>query len=734
MTIAIRPPFDPYAVWKCSSCKRKLLVPALAIRIPGHCPCGEPHPFRLEAVSWPLEPVATSAVGDDPYLVDNLLGTYRAAKRYEYDVRASDSCSYEVTNPINTRTYHIVIDKPGRDDCDCDGFKLGLGTCLHIEHVRWKLKLPSSSEEFLKQSSFAYAWFDKSSLPPRIRIGWMGPRNAKVQRIFAGIKPIRSLNELNAIKKRFCSATIPFRILHSASFAFGENNGLPVQPDLAELIHRLGENHLSKKIPALRPYQVTGALFLASAQRCLLLDEMGLGKTCQAIAAACLLQEFARIRSCLIIAPKSVIPHWAAEVRRFADQECILINGGESRRNELYCHRTVFKAVTLESFRKDFPNCGQHDLVIFDEVHKLRDLGTVSNRLFRGFSTRFFFGLSGTAIEKGLEDLYGILCAIRCPMLESPLEFLASHIICDRFGNKAYAINPEFFAIRYNAHILRRLKSEVERDLPPLSTEEVNLELTSTQEGMAAPMLKELKALKERLETRFDPDDLQRQRWLINRIVELSDCTSLIDPTTSSSPKLEWLQEYLRVKCLEENEKVVIFTRWVRVQQLICGVCSRLGIEHETLSGEDSDEQRINAISRFVSSSNVRAFVSTDAGGVGINLQAARIVVNFEPAWNPSTNEQRIQRVHRIGQTRPVTAVYLLTCLDLSFVMQTYVRKWLPASRIDDARKHAGNDSMPTWQELAGVIKCFRDLANNSKALRSTISMQRFKDDGLEQL
>ena len=105
---------------------------------------------------------------------------------------------------------------------------------------------------------------------------------------------------------------------------------------------------------------------------------------------------------------------------------------------------------------------------------------------------------------------------------------------------------------------------------------------------MADPILEELTILGQRLRERYEMNDFIRHRWLINRIVELSDSTALLDPATSSSCKLEWLSQYLKQTCTVEEEKVVVFTRWIRSQRLICDLCVALGIPFVSLSGDDS--------------------------------------------------------------------------------------------------------------------------------------------------
>ena len=438
---------------------------------------------------------------------------------------------------------------------------------------------------------------------------------------------------------------------------------------------------------------------------------MGLGKTLQAIAAARLLHNLAGMNSCLVVCPKSVLDHWSHELQKFAGETCTVVKGDANRRRRLYEAPTLFKTVTIESLREDFPAIGTPDLIIFDEVQKLANVATLSNRVIQSANSRFFFGLSGTAVATGLPDLYGVLKAMRAPDLGRSLDFYASHVISDRFGKPCFTMNAGAFYVRHADCILRRLKTEVEPNLPEIKITEVDLELSALQLEMARPLLVELEMVKERLELRYDTDDFNRSRWLINRIAELSDSTALLDPTTNDSSKLTWLKEYLLSECFTDADKVVIFTRWTRSQDLICKVCDEIGIGFETLRGESTLSERKNAIDRFKKDQKVRAFVSTDAGGVGINLQFARKVVIFEPSWSPSTDAQRIQRVHRIGQKRAVEAVYLLTFLDSKFVLATHRKKLFSANAIDALRSPNRNSGLPTWPELCAVIRYYQECA-----------------------
>lgn len=168
------------------------------------------------------------------------------------------------------------------------------------------------------------------------------------------IKPISNNKELQRLRKQFEGAGIVFHVLLSARLALSEDSGLRTDSKIAEIIYQEGRSFLADLMPGLRSYQIEGALFLAAAQRALLLDEMGLGKTVQAIAATCLLQRFGGSRDCLIVAPKSVMRHWIDEINRFAHKDCAAVAGDAKSRWAFYLDKAPFKVVTLESFRNDY--------------------------------------------------------------------------------------------------------------------------------------------------------------------------------------------------------------------------------------------------------------------------------------------------------------------------------------------------------------------------------------------
>ena len=164
----------------------------------------------------------------------------------------------------------------------------------------------------------------------------------------------------------------------------------------------------------------------------------------------------------------------------------------------------------------------------------------------------------------------------------------------------------------------------------------------------------------------------ERQRWLseidqkrilccIQNMRMLCNSTFLFDKQTHHSPKLQEFREIIAELAIEENRKVVVFSEYERMTYLAGEELRKLGIGFVSLHGGVPSRQRGALIEKFRNDPECKVFLSTDAGGVGLNLQAASAVVNFEPPWNPARLEQRIGRVHRLGQSRPVHVIHMLT-------------------------------------------------------------------------
>jgi hypothetical protein len=211
--------------------------------------------------------------------------------------------------------------------------------------------------------------------------------------------------------------------------------------------------------------------------------------------------------------------------------------------------------------------------------------------------------------------------------------------------------------------LLRRTRQEVLKDLPQRTDQILHIPLTPQQ---AEPYWEQndiLAALMRKWERQKWLSEIDQKRILccLQNMRMLCDSTFLFDKQTNHSPKLAEFREIIRELTIEENRKVVVFSEYERMTHLAAEELKKLGVGFVSLHGGVPSRNRGALMEKFRRDQECRVFLSTDAGGVGLNLQAASAVINFEPPWNPARLEQRIGRVHRLGQAHPVHVVHLLT-------------------------------------------------------------------------
>lgn len=155
--------------------------------------------------------------------------------------------------------------------------------------------------------------------------------------------------------------------------------------------------------------------------------------------------------------------------------------------------------------------------------------------------------------------------------------------------------------------------------------------------------------------------DQRRLQIALNYMRMAADNTYLVDKKTIHGPKIEELEIILKEIIIEGGEKAVIFSQWLRMTELVEHVLKRNGIGYVHLNGNIPSKQRAGLMSQFMENPECKVFLSTDAGGVGLNLQSGSTVINMDIPWNPAVLEQRIGRVHRLGQQKTVRVINFVT-------------------------------------------------------------------------
>ena len=264
--------------------------------------------------------------------------------------------------------------------------------------------------------------------------------------------------------------------------------------------------------------------------------------------------------------------------------------------------------------------------------------------------------------QNRLEDIYSIIQFLD-PQLLTPLwQFAADHFKLSR-AKKNHILgyhNLDLLHQKLKPIVIRRRKEEVLKDLPAEVTNNYYLDLTSEQAEIHAGYAQLLGPLLNK--KILTPLDMKRIQVLLLKMRQVCDSTYLIDRNTLISPKLKELEGILDELIIQNGRKAVIFSEWTTMTYLIGKHLSRASIPFVELSGKVPVTKRQALIDEFSSNPDCRVFLSTDAGGTGLNLQAADCVINFELPWNPAKLRQRVGRVHRIGQkSQSVNVINLIT-------------------------------------------------------------------------
>ncbi len=416
------------------------------------------------------------------------------------------------------------------------------------------------------------------------------------------------------------------------------------------------------KVP-LFPYQREGMLHLAFAERALLADEMGLGKTIQAIAACALLHRLGQARRVLVVTPASLKTEWEEQIQRFTELPYQLVFGPRLRRLQHYADAPFFTIVNYEQMVIDALDVNarlQPDVVVLDEAQRIKNWDTKTAQAIKRLRSRYAFVLTGTPIENRIDELHSLMDflnpAVLGPLFRFNREFYALN---DRGRPEGY-LNLDQLHARIKPYLLRRRKSDVETELPERTDSNHFVKLSPAQrdhyEDHQRIVAKLLHIAKRRPLTRQEQDKLQRELAMMRMIC---DTNFILDPNDRVCPKLAELKTILE-ECAANGEKIIVFSEWERMLQLVRELCGTLGLGFAWHTGSVPQKRRRAEINAFKEDPDCRVFLSTDSGSTGLNLQTASVVVNCDLPWNPARLEQRIARAWRKHQTRPVTVINLV--------------------------------------------------------------------------
>ena len=457
-------------------------------------------------------------------------------------------------------------------------------------------------------------------------------------------------------------------------------DGLPVDFHMSDKLleirsQMLGETALKaspvpKEIHAdLRPYQVEGVNWLERLRSMylngILADDMGLGKTLQAITAITQNINKNKEAKSLIVCPTSLLYNWKEELHKFNPKlKSIVIDGIPNQRKKLLAKMGTYDVIitSYTLLQKDIETYSQMPLsyAILDEAQHIKNRGTRNAKSVKMIQAAHRLILTGTPIENSLEELWSLMDFLMPGFLSTFDRFIEKYI---RVAGPTQAQNIEYLRKKVFPFILRRMKSDVLQDLPPVSEIVYHCQLSDVQQELyksyAASARDELVKLVER--DGFDKVQIHVLATL-TRLKQICCHPAIFAKERAElgdSAKYDMLLELLQT-LVESGHKTVIFSQYTRMLQIMREDFEQRGIPFSYLDG--TTKNRLEIVKEFNENPKIPVFlVSLKAGGTGLNLVGADTVIHYDMWWNPAVENQATDRVHRIGQKNSVSAYKLIT-------------------------------------------------------------------------
>jgi SNF2 family DNA or RNA helicase len=412
----------------------------------------------------------------------------------------------------------------------------------------------------------------------------------------------------------------------------------------------------------LRPYQLDGIAFAVGAGRAVLADDMGLGKTIQGIGVAQLLSHDANISKVLVICPASLKSQWRMEIRRFTMHSCQLVLGSAAERFQQYDNDCFYTICNYEQVLRDIQaiEAVKWDLIILDEAQRIKNWEAKTSRTVKALKSPFALALSGTPLENRLEELFSVVEFIDARRLGPAFRFYNRHRIVDERGKLLGYKNLEALREKLKPILLRRTRESVLHQLPPRTTEIMRISPTDEQLAIHDGHKRIVQTIINK-KYLSEMDLLRLQKALLMCRMS-ANSTFLVDKQSPGySSKLVELKRLLEQLIEEEHRKILLFSEWTTMLNLIEPILKACRAQYVRLDGQVPQKKRQSLVHRFRKDPKCRLFITTNAGATGLNLQAADTVINVDLPWNPAVLEQRIGRAHRMGQKRPVQVFILVT-------------------------------------------------------------------------
>ncbi|MDD3535345.1 MAG: DEAD/DEAH box helicase [Candidatus Cloacimonetes bacterium] len=449
-----------------------------------------------------------------------------------------------------------------------------------------------------------------------------------------------------------------------------ENPAFRLESDeyLRNMLQHLVERQMEQKLDlplylqtVLRGYQKAGVAWISMLAHYrfngILADEMGLGKTIQALTIILSASEDSRS---IVVCPKTLLYNWAAEIEKFhTNIPYSIIEGSKEERQELLQNPNIRLFIIGYSMVLSELNTLKNmefEWIVLDEAQNIKNVSAQRTAAIKKLKGKHRLALSGTPIENSITELWSIMDFLMPGYLGTLKRFKTKYL-----GTEDEAQNQQALHRTISPFLLRRVKKEVLMELPDKQEQIAWSVLSPIQEKLYLQIV-------DMVQKKLLPESGEKLSYvhILSALTKLRQlclhphlANNDILPELELSPKLELLVELVQ-DSISAGHKVLVFSQFVKMLEIMRRVFDALDIPYSYLDGKTVDRQ--TPIKEFEQNENLRLFlISLKTGGTGLNLTAADTVILYDPWWNPMVENQAIDRVHRIGQTRKVQVYRLIT-------------------------------------------------------------------------
>ena len=502
-------------------------------------------------------------------------------------------------------------------------------------------------------------------------------RDGRLLRLDDNLEGLDELNEtleLSGAKLKDGHAELPLYRAPTLDWALSGQNGLRFSRDdafrrISRSFHAVKDSEYTPPQSlhsVLRKYQRDGYRWLRTLDGYgmggILADDMGLGKTLQVLSYLLALKEGGQPLPSLIVCPASLVLNWEEECKKFTPQLTCVAMDGDAAHRAVLARRWAEADLVVTSYdllRRDEDRYAEQPFYacILDEAQAIKNHTTQKYKAVCQVRSQVRFALTGTPVENRLGELWSIFSFLMPGYLPPYKNFCARFekpIVQEEDANAVRRLNQ-----LTGPFILRRMKADVLRELPPKTENVHRIELDTEQRKL---YLAAVVDAREKLRA-AKPEDKMAVFAVLMRLRQICcDPRLVADNWSGGSAKLDACME-LVTAAVEGGHRILLFSQFTSMLDLLAQRLDEAGVSHFTLQGSTPKPVRAELVRRFNAGEASVFLISLRAGGTGLNLTAADIVIHYDPWWNVAAQNQATDRAYRIGQKNPVQ-VYKLIAQD----------------------------------------------------------------------